>query len=228
MPETGLPQHIQLSIVLLSAFLLCRIPVLGKILKVLNTWVHESAHALASLFTSGEVESIDLFHSGEGLATTRSGHWLGKVMVSLAGYTGASAFAFLSYWLIAQQREQWILYAYLVLGMVTLIFWVRNTYGVIWVMGLLASVALLMYVKQPMITTYFVWFCSSVILIESMYSAAVILYISLTNPKKSGDAKNLQQFTYIPALFWGLFFFTQALIFSYLSLRQFLSLSFVF
>jgi hypothetical protein len=220
-----LDKNTQLLIVLAGVFVLCRIPFVGKVLKVFNTLIHESGHALMSLLTSGEVISVDLFYNTEGTATTTSKHWFGKFFTSIAGYVASSACAFLFFYFIKYDQYNWIIYSLLVLAIINLIFWVRNLYGILWLLVMTAIIILLLYWKNGDAVKYVTMIISGVVLSESLTSAAIIFYISLSKPKQAGDATNLQKLTYLPAVVWGLFFFVQALFFTLLTLRLYLEFS---
>ncbi len=199
----------------LLAAVLSLIPLVGKFLNVLNTLFHESGHAIMALLTGGGVMNIKLSADTSGAAQTKSKYWLGKVLTSLAGYPSAALTAWLFFWMIHQQMVNYIFYIIISLLLINLILWVRNTFGIIWllVMGLLTA-AVYMYADNQ-IQRYFGVFCASILLFQSIYSAFTLLIISVKQPNKAGDAKNLSTFTYMPALIWALLFFSFALFVAY-------------
>jgi hypothetical protein len=191
------------------------IPIVGKFLNVLNTLFHESGHAIMALLTGGGVMNIKLSADTSGAAQTKSKYWLGKVLTSLAGYPIAALTAWLFFWLIQQQMVNHIFYIIISLLLINLILWVRNTFGIIWliVMGVLAA-AFYIYANS-IIQSYYGVFCASILLFQSIYSAFTLLIISVKSPNKAGDAKNLSTFTYIPSVIWALLFFSFALFVAY-------------
>ena len=55
---------------LIAAFILGIIPVVGKYVAVINTFLHEVGHALIAYLLGGRVHSISLFANTEGTAVT--------------------------------------------------------------------------------------------------------------------------------------------------------------
>ncbi len=204
------PLHTTIIVALITALALNYIPVVGKFLKCFNTLIHESAHATCSLFFAGEVLSIDLFHTGAGLATTKAGNWLTKFFVSLAGYVGSSVFAVVCAYLVLHQHANYILFVFFSLALINLIFWVRNLYGVIWLSIVALLIGFLFYKGTIEYQNYVAILIAAVVFVDAWVSALVILIISMKDAKQAGDAKNLQQLTYLPTFIWGLFFFAQA------------------
>jgi hypothetical protein len=179
------------------------IPIVGKFLNVLNTLIHESGHAIMSLLTGGGVVNIKLSADTSGAAQTKSKYWIGKFLTSLAGYPVSSAVAWLFFWLINQQQTNYVFYIIVSLVFINLILWVRNTFGMIWLV-VMGSIYVLIYLYTSLtIQSYFTTFCAGIILFQSVYSSFTLLIISVKQPTKAGDAKNLKEFTFIPALFWA-------------------------
>jgi hypothetical protein len=61
----------------------------------------------------------------------------------------------------------------------------------------------------------------AVVFVDAWVSSLIILIISMKDAKNAGDAKNLQQLTYLPSFIWGLFFFAQATIAALWSVQLF-------
>jgi hypothetical protein len=197
------------------AAILSLIPIVGKFLNVLNTMFHESGHAIIALLTGGGVMNIKLSADASGAAQTKSKYWIGKVLTSLAGYPISSLTAWLFFWLLHQHMINFIYYTIISLLLINLILWVRNTFGIIWLLIMGALTFLIYLYGKNQLQYYFAVFCSSVVLFQSLYSALTLLIISFKNPSKAGDAKNLSSFTYIPALVWAAMFFCAALFVAY-------------
>jgi hypothetical protein len=191
------------------------IPLVGKFLNVLNTLFHESGHAVMALITGGGVMNIKLSADTSGAAQTKSKYWLGKVLTSLAGYPISSITAWFFFWLIQHNKVNYVFYVIISLILINLILWVRNAFGMIWllVMGILTFVVYF-YIDGEY-QRYFAVFCASIILFQSIYSAFTLLVLAVKNPAKAGDAKNLSTFTYIPSIVWAILIFTFALFAAY-------------
>ena len=87
---------------LVVAFLLPRLPVVGKFFNIINTLIHELGHALMSLLLHGKVMKIQIFQDTSGVTTTKSDSKFKSTLVSLAGYPFASVMAFVCFFLEAQ------------------------------------------------------------------------------------------------------------------------------
>ncbi|MCC6251234.1 MAG: M50 family metallopeptidase [Bacteroidia bacterium] len=196
------------------------IPVIGKFVNVINTLIHESGHAFISLFSGGGVVQIKLSADTSGSASTKSKYWLGKVLTSLAGYPFSSAMAWLFFYLIAKQKAFVVVYILFSMILLNLILWVRNTFGVIWliVVGILTGFVL--WHNNVDVQYYFALSCASLVLSQSVYTSFVLVSIALQNPDKSGDAKNLRDFTSIPAILWAVLFLGFSLFMFLMTIRQ--------
>lgn len=219
-------KNTQLLIVLASALVLNYIPVVGKFIKGFNTLIHESAHAFMALITSGEVMSVNLFYGGEGLASTKSGNLFGKFLVSIAGYFCSSAVGYILFFLVKKDYHEYILYGFIALGSINLLFWVRNLYGVSWLLFMIMGLGSIFYFQQKILGHYIALFIASVVAVDALVSSGIIFFLSIKTAAKAGDAYNLKLLTYIPTFVWGLIFFIQAIGFALLTIRLFLPLSF--
>ncbi len=206
----------------LAALILSRIPVIGKFFRSTNTLIHESGHAIVTLLTSGSVLSIDLNADTSGAATTQSRYWLFKILIALAGYFFSSATAFLLFYLISKEKYTWVFYTFCAFAIVNLLFWVRNAYGIFWLLLFSGILGWVFYYNNPSYMYATAVFFSGIVLFESIFSAATICWISMNDPSNSGDATSLRDFTYIPAPIWGMFFLAQAIYFAYLTVKLFI------
>jgi len=199
-----LVSHWLFYVCILAASVLSIIPIAGKFLNVLNTMVHESGHAIMALMSGGGVMNIKLSADASGAAQTKSKYWIGKVLTSLAGYPTSSITAWFFFWLIQQHKTNYVFYVIVSLVLINLILWVRNTFGMIWLvaMGIL-NIAVYMY-GNTNLHYYFSTFFAGIVLFQSIYTTFTLLFISFSQPSKAGDAKNLRDFTYIPAFVWAI------------------------
>lgn len=215
LPEVG--SKLFYVLVLAVSLIITRIPFIGRFIRTTNTVFHELGHAIMALFTSGSILKIQLSYDTSGSIQTQSKYWLAKVLVSLAGYPFASIVAYTFWWLIRSEQYNIILIVTTVAIALSLILWVRNTYGVIWCLLSLACLFAAFYFKKEIIVEASAIIITGIITIESIVSAFVLLYITATNPKEAGDATNLKTFTYIPAFIWGLIFVGFSLLAGYLA-----------
>lgn len=204
------------------------LPKIGRVFKGFNTLIHETGHAFTTLLFSGEVVSVDIFYSGEGQAVSKSKSWFTKFFISIAGYPFSSILSFIFCYLIFLDKYDYVLWIVLSIGFINLLFWVRNMYGVVWLLVLMLTLFSFFYFNLEQAKHYAALSITAFVFIDAWVSAWHILYLSMKEPKKAGDAKNLQSFALLPAFFWGLFFWLQASYFSLLSIHLFYPLPFPF
>jgi hypothetical protein len=203
------------------AFLLIHIPIIGNYVKVINTLIHESGHALIALLGGNVVENISLFMNSEGATYSNQSTWLGSFFTSLAGYTFASFMAFLAFLLIRKNKHNILIDILLGFIVLNLIFWVRNPYGLFWLCSFGVAFLLLLIKGSQKLRNQLLLLIAAILLVDSVQSAYEILYISVFQPQAAGDAANLARLTvFIPSSIWGIFFFIQALLFGYFGLKR--------
>lgn len=205
---------------LVLAIILTNIPIIGNYVEIINTLIHESGHALIALF-GGKVETISLFMNTEGVTFSQQSTWIGSFCTSLAGYVFSSFMAFLSFWLISKRKETVLIDILLGFIVLNLIFWVRNPYGLFWLVSFGLIFLYLLIKGSPKFRNNLLLLISSIILVASVKSAYEIMLITLFRPQAAGDAGNLSALTImIPVQIWGVFFFVQAIWFCFLGLKK--------
>lgn len=205
--------------ILLAAFVMMRIPLFGKYLMLVDTMIHESGHALMALLTNGKVVSMSLFMNTEGLTWTYSASVIGQILTSLAGYLFSSLAAYLFFSMLKREQHQLICYILLVFVGADLLLWVRNLYGIIWLVTFGALLVLLLRAKRGKFVRYGMLFLCGIVLVDSVWSALQVLELSLFSPYAAGDASNLSHYALLPTFVWGLFFFAQSLFFGWRAVR---------
>ena len=184
--------------------LVLRLGKFGTAFRVYNTFFHEAGHALMSLLTSGSVVRIELFSNAAGVAVTSNKTWMSKFLVSLAGYPAGAAAGWALLTQIEKLNEQYQMYIMLGIFTLVLMLWVRNLYGAIWILvNLLLLITASWFNYYYLFSIYF-FIIGSFVMIESIWSCLIIIYVSAEDPTGAGDAKNLRDLTYIPAVFWAL------------------------
>jgi hypothetical protein len=210
--------------VIACSFIISRVPFVGKFVKVINTLVHETGHAAMALISNGQVVSVDLNPDASGLAKTKSKSKIQAMIIAMAGYPCASFTGFILFYFILKQDFGWVLYLLLSFSLVNLMFWVRNAFGIFWIL-FFSALLIFIYLKAPVAVVYSTSvFCASTLVIESLVSSFLIFFYSFKDHKQAGDAKTLKELTSIPAFLWGLFFVCQSVYFVYLTLSLFLPL----
>jgi hypothetical protein len=190
----------------------------GMVFRVYNTLFHELGHAVMSLATSGNVHRIELFSNAGGVAVTSNKTWISRFLVSMAGYP----FAAITGWLMLTQTnllsEKYLAYSILGIYILSLVLWVRNKYGIVWLIVNSALVGAAIYFKQEHWANVYFFVVGSFILIESIWSCLVLLYIAAESPQEAGDAQNLRELTFLPSIIWALVFLAASLYFLNLTL----------
>lgn len=201
------------------AVILTNIPIIGSYVRVINTVIHESGHALMALF-GGKVHEISLFMNTEGVTYTSHSNWFGGFFTGGAGYVFSSFIAFLSFWLISRKKYKPLIVILLLFIGLNLVFWVRNLYGLFWLVSFGAVFLLLLYKGTESLVQNSLLLIASILLVESISSSFTILLLSFIQPDAAGDATGLAKATiFIPAQLWGIFFFGQAIIFLLVGLK---------
>ncbi|MFH0866828.1 MAG: M50 family metallopeptidase [Bacteroidota bacterium] len=206
-------------------FILNRIPYVGKYLRVVNTLIHESGHAVAALIASGEVYNVELFSDRSGTTVTkRANSKGGRFLVAFSGYPFGSAVAYGLFFLISIDKCNMVLYALACIAVLNLMFYVRNNYGIFWLITFTALIFIVNIYGNEMVQYAFsAWLCG-IMLFEALYSSIELISICRKKPKNAGDASDLASITKIPSMFWAFVFFAQACMFIYLSAKLFIKL----
>ncbi|MDC3416015.1 M50 family metallopeptidase [Aquibacillus salsiterrae] len=210
-----------LIIYIFLAFLLCRIPLVGVYVRLINTVVHEIFHVLVAKLTGGKGYRISLQPDTSGQALVSSSSWLSTIFTAYAGYTGSSIMAFVIFYLLSENYYVAVICLFFGLLLLSALLWIRNFFGVSWALSLAAILGFLLYYEQKDIFIPLAYMIASVILIESVYSALQVMIISFRSPSQAGDAASLQKLTLIPAFLWGMLFFIQALYIGYKTIVNF-------
>lgn len=207
---------------LILAYFITLVPIVGKYFATLNTLFHEIGHGIFALVFNGEIHSISLFANTEGRIITTSRHGFGRVMTSLAGYPFASFTAFLCFYLIHKHLVEYLLYGFITITTISLILWIRNSYGFVWAISFISLCGYLIWHENKTLQAEFTFFLSTIILTQSVATSFSIFKLSMENPRNAGDATNLADSTSIPPFFWGLVFFGQSLYFTYVIFKNYI------
>lgn len=196
----------------ISVIVLTYIPIIGPYLSIFHTLVHESGHALAAVVTGGKVKSISLFKNTEGLAAT-SNHKFGLFITSIAGYPFASVIAVLIMYVIRNEWYSGLGIVLLIFLTLSLVFWVRNSFGVFWIISMFIMAYFLWSHDANQVIAYILTGFGFILLVQAMISCCQVFIISIKSPESAGDASILARLTYVPASFWGFLFLIQGLLF---------------
>jgi len=195
------------TIVLLigSAFLTRWIP-FSSFFRNLDTTIHEFGHAIVTLALSGRVMSIELYANHSGVTYSSVANNWSVIPISLAGYMTASLFAVFLFKMRARDNQRLGLQTMTLIGIVALVLFVRNEFGIMWLVGFIAlNIVMLALVPRWLRDAYYL-LLAFLTLEESVMGPISLVIYALQNPASAGDATNLARVTFLPAIFWaGLF-----------------------
>jgi hypothetical protein len=198
-------------IVIVGSIIILYIPFIGKVFRVINTMVHESGHAMMALFTSGEVDSIELNPNASGLTKTRSKNAFASIAITLSGYLFASIFAWISFWILVNKGYPWFFFLVLATALLNLMLWVRSGFGIFWIIIFITIIGLVWWYFPGKVSTLFALALATMLQFESLFSTFVLMKIALLKSSAAGDAAQLQKILWLPAAIWALFFISFAL-----------------
>ncbi|MDG0872830.1 M50 family metallopeptidase [Paenibacillus thiaminolyticus] len=208
---------------LVVAAVLTRVIPFSSFFRNVDTLVHEFGHAIVTLLVSGKVLYIHLFadHSGVTYSSAAAHSWR-FILIALAGYIVSTVFAVLLFYGYARGKQQTGLMAILILTAISLLFFVRNGYGVMWCIGFLLLTAAICFCPWPWLRQGYYLLVAFIALVESVLGPVFLLILAVQNPGQAGDAANLARLTPVPAALWALLFTAVALLGARECLRLFL------
>jgi len=220
----SMPTKIFLFVAIVLIIMVIRIKTIGIAFRSINTLIHELSHAFMAIVTGGKVTEIKLNDNASGSCTTKSKGKFKTFLVSSAGYISSALFSYLLFISLGKSWNQYFFYFFLSISVFALIFWIRNTYGIIWTL-VFASLNLSLILLPTTLTSFsnhILLIFGLLIAIDNLMACFTLLYLSITTPKKSGDATNIAKITKIPAFFWSILFLAFSLYIAYKSYQIFL------
>jgi len=188
------------------ALVLPRIPVIGKWFNLINTAIHELGHALMALILEGSVKKIELFNDASGTTTTSTKTKIGSFLVAIAGYPFSSLISYFIFYLLSVGYDKGFLIGISILFLFMLLLWVRNIYGAIWIIAFCAINGTLIYFNNAAYIQTAALLYAVFIAVDALFSAITVLFLSVKQKDKAGDATLLKKITGIPAFIWGVLF----------------------
>ena len=195
----GIDQGVIFYASLLVAFLLLRVPRLNSYLRTIDTLLHESGHALVAILMSGEAIEIKLNSNTSGSALTRTPSKARAFWVSFAGYPIAALVSMLLMALAYHKDYRTGFLILISISIINLIVFVRNTYGIFWLITFTLILFLINGFLAPAIALVLFRFIGLIALVEGLTSTFGIVIRGLTNRKKAGDITSMEKISGIPA-----------------------------
>lgn len=195
----GIDQGVIFYASLLLAFVLLRIPRLNSYLRTINTLLHESGHALVAILMSGEAMEIKLNSNTSGSALTRTKSKAKAFWVSFAGYPIAALGSMLLMALAHHKDYRTGFVILFSIAIINLIAFVRNSYGIFWLITFSLILFLINAFLAPPIALVLFRFIVLITFIEGVTSTFTIVLLGLTKRKKAGDITTMEKLSGIPA-----------------------------
>jgi len=171
-----------------------------------DTMVHELGHAVVTLLLSGKVLYIELYSNHGGVTYSYIERGWKTIPLGLAGYMTASLFAMLLFSLYGKGKLTVGYVAMSLLAVVSLAFFVRNMYGVLWLIGFLIVNGIAMLAPYSGLRKFYYLLVAFICLEESVLGPLNLTVLSLVSPGRAGDAAGLSRSTDVPAVVWSLLF----------------------
>lgn len=191
---------------LLGAWILTRLIPFSFFFRNVDTLIHEFGHALMTLLLSGKVQFIYLFADHSGVTQSIAHYKWQFILISLAGYTLSSIMAMLLFFLYAKKQHEIGLILLTIIALASVIFFIRNTYGVLWTLGFIALNVCVYFVPWPKVKTFYYLLLAFICLVDSVVSTLILMSLSILQPSAAGDVANLAYTTGVPALIWSILF----------------------
>jgi hypothetical protein len=169
--------------------------------RLFTTWVHECGHALMTVLVGGRVTSITIAPNASGL--TQSLVPVGRTaraLVASSGYLGAAVVGCLL--MAATRVEKWAHLILLSLGalmLLTLVFWVRNLFGICVVLAW--GVALITLARKGMANA--VRFLLSLLAVQVALNSVYDIRILFLIDRGPSDATTMARLFLLPPWMWA-------------------------
>jgi hypothetical protein len=175
--------------------------------RIFVTFIHEGGHAIAALLTGNSVESLSVAMNASGETYTTQGRLISQILVSSAGYLGATLYGVLLLFLIRRAIAARVV----LIGSAALILVLTIGYG-LWspftiLAGILLSLGLIAIAKyaSPRVATFFVSFLAVQCVLNALLDLKTVFFLSSPfAPAVPTDAANMANATGIPAMFWAI------------------------
>ena len=187
------------------SLILARLPILRWLVypfDLLNTFVHELSHGVATVLTGGSFHRFEIYANTEGVALTRGGvRWI----VASAGYLGSAVVGGLLLWLSARNvTAQKVLLVFGIILTITSVLFVRNFFGIMAALVLCGGLIAAALKLEPRWNTLLLLFIAVQITLNALDSLWDLVRLSSFRRHVVSDAQIMQQATGVPAIIWAI------------------------
>lgn len=182
------------------------VPILGKYFRIYYTLIHELGHALMTILTKGQLHHIHLNANESGHAMAGVRGRFQTFLVAIVGYPTPLVITIILLYFIEEGKFTEILLGLIITAAISLLLWVRNAFGVVWVVLFLFTSIMIYIQGSDLFIAVYVKVFTGILYVTSFTNTLNIFRVSLNRPMESGDAKLLQQVTGLPVIVWGVLF----------------------
>ncbi|NOU70700.1 M50 family peptidase [Paenibacillus sp. LMG 31458] len=172
----------------------------------LDTMVHEFGHAVVTLALSGKVMYIELYQDHSGVTYSSITKQWAIIPVAIAGYITASLFAWFLFSAYSKGKQRLGLQVMIVLSALSLILFVRNGFGIMFLVGFIALTIIVLALTPKWLRDFYYLLLAFLCLEESVFGPFSLVIYAWGNARQAGDATNLALNTGIPAIVWAILF----------------------
>ncbi|NEW09520.1 M50 family metallopeptidase [Paenibacillus sp. SYP-B3998] len=192
---------------IIGSALLTHMPLIpSSFFRNLDTMVHEFGHAAMTLALSGKVMYIELYADHSGVTYSSITKAWALIPVSLAGYFTASLFAWFLFSAYARGKQRFGLQVMIALAVLSLVLFVRNMFGVTWLVGFVVLTILVLTLTPKWLRDFYYLLVAFICLEESVFGPFSLIVYAVQSSRRAGDATNLALHTGVPAVLWALVF----------------------
>ena len=174
--------------------------------QLFNTLMHELFHIFMAYCTFNKGYKIELTSDRAGSAVTSARNKFSVILIKLSGYTGASLFVVFFMTMLNLNLYRELLYIIGGILIFSLIFYVRNAFGVYWCILMALALSSVAYYGSDGLLINVIKLLGAILVVESIASTVTIVNLSIKHPKEISDSSDLAKLTKIPSIIWSIFF----------------------
>ena len=187
--------------------------------QIFTTWVHECCHALTALFLGGESIRITLSPDGSGLTQFKIPEGrLRNAIIASSGYLGASLSGCLIFYLAMNNAHFMIVFLCVLIGL-SLLFWIRNFFGILSALLLGGVLYALNYSPMNHYVHEVLLFLSIQTALNALFDIRT-LFGYQSKKSNSSDAHILQKLFFLPHWCWAFAWLSLSLLMMYWTIQR--------
>lgn len=181
-------------------------------LRKVDTFYHEMSHGFFVVLLRGKIENIHINKDESGSIEYFHRSFLARTIILLAGYTGSSIIAVGTFYLMMQQKYEWLFWFYMSSLIIGVLAFLRNRHGFIWGSTLVLMLGLIQYYLGIKYTSILVILLVLMQNVGSITGGYDIFLRSIKQKESAGDAWSLRKMWKLPTVFFGFLFFLESVV----------------